>query len=381
MIGLVGRSDDQSAVAAEWDTRLLRLALALGRRNLGRTWPNPSVGAVVVEEDGDAPVIVAQDVTAPGGRPHAEPLALAAAGAAARGATLYVSLEPCSHHGRTPPCVEGIVKAGIRRVVTAMEDPDPRVAGRGHAILREAGIAVSAGLMPDEARRAHCGHVKRVTGGRPWVILKLARTADGYAARRQGPRLLVTGEAANRRVHMMRAHADAILIGTGTALGDDPLLTVRLPGLADRSPVRVVVDATLGLPPALRVFASAGHVPTWIVAKSDAPAAAEKRLTGAGVEVLRLPGAGARVDVGDVLRLLAERGITTVLVEGGPRLAEALAGAGLVDELVLLTSSIALGEEGVPALGPALRLVLAGNMRRTGCDTVGPDTIEWFEAV
>lgn len=378
MAGRAARSHDWTT---SQDERLLRLALALGRRNLGRTWPNPSVGAVVVREDGDGPVIVAEGVTAPGGRPHAEPLALAAAGEAARGATLYVSLEPCSHQGRTPPCVDEIVRAGIRRVVTAMEDPDPRVAGRGHANLREAGIAVTAGLLPDEARRAHRGHVARVTRGRPWVTLKLARTADGYAARRQGPRLLVTAEAANRRVHMLRAHADAILVGSGTALGDDPLLTVRLPGLAHRSPVRIVIDASLSLSPALRLVGTAREVPTWIVAKAGAPAQAEERLAGAGAKVLRLPGAGARVDAGDVLRLLAERGITAVLVEGGPRLAEALGGAGFVDELVLLTSSVALGAEGVPALGPALESAMAGNLRRTGFETVGPDTIEWFEAV
>src|SRR3712207_4419253 len=198
------------------DDRHPRMALAIGARPLGLTWPNPSVGAVVVDESGPEPVIVAQGVTQPGGRPHAERVALESAGARARGATLYVSLEPCSHHGRTPPCIDAIRAFGISRVVTALEDPDPRVRGRGHAMLRDAGLSVTTGLLAGEAIRAHRGHILRITKGRPAVTLKLARTADGYAARRSGARLMISGEISNGRTHLIRAHHDAIMIGIGT---------------------------------------------------------------------------------------------------------------------------------------------------------------------
>lgn len=361
------------------DEAFLRLAIALGRRNLGRTWPNPSVGAVVAREEGGQPVIVAQSVTAAGGRPHAEPQALAKAGGAASGATLYVSLEPCSHHGRTPPCVDAIVAAGVRRVVTALCDPDPRVAGRGHDLLRRAEIEVTAGLLAEEAARAHRGHVMRVTKRRPFVTLKLARTADGHAARLAGPRLLVSGEGANRRIHGMRAHSDAVLVGIATVLADDPLLTVRLPGLAERSPVRVVIDSTLRMPTAARLVATAREAPTWIVCNPDASLAAEERLVEAGVRVLRLAGTGPRADVGSALQLLAREGITTVLSEGGPRIADALATADLVDELVLVTGAAVLATEGVPALGPNLRAAIAGRLRPARQETVGPDLIETYE--
>lgn len=361
------------------DEQFLRLAIALGRRNLGRTWPNPSVGAVVVREDGGEPVIVAQAVTAPGGRPHAEPLALAKAGKAASGATLYVSLEPCSHHGRTPPCVDAIIAAQVARVVTALEDPDPRVAGRGHALLRDAGIEVTAGLLAGEAGRAHRGYLARIANDRPFVTLKLARTADGYAGRLAGPRLLVSGEGANRRVHGMRAHSDAILVGIGTVLADDPLLTVRLPGLLDRSPVRVVVDPTLRTPPGARLVATAREVPTWLVCNADAPATAEARLSEAGARVLRVGGAGPRADIAAVLRLLGAEGLTSVFSEGGPRIAEALAAADLIDEVVLVTSPNALAGEGVPALGPRLAEALADRFRPVRRESVGPDRIAWHE--
>lgn len=360
------------------DSRLMRLAIALGERNLGRTWPNPSVGGVVVDERHGPPLILAQGVTRPGGRPHAEPVALAAAGAAARGSTFYVSLEPCSHHGGTPPCVDAILDAGIARVVTALEDPDPRVAGRGHARLRQAGIEVATGILSGAARRAHRGHISRVTRGRPWVTLKLARTSDGYAARLGGPRLLVTGDDASRRVHLMRAHADAVMVGIGTLVGDDPLLTVRLPGLSERSPVRVVVDGALRTSVEARVVATAREVPTWVLANADAPLEAEQRLAAAGAQVFRTAGEGSRIDVAAALALLADRGITSVLAEGGPALAEALAERGLVDELMLLTSPRALGHEGVLALGMHLRQALADAFRLVRSESAGLDRIETF---
>lgn len=364
------------------DERFMRNALALGQRHLGLTAPNPSVGAVVVRPTAQGPVIVARGITQPGGRPHAETRALDAAGEAARGATLYVSLEPCAHHGKTPPCAEAIVAAGVARVVSALEDPDPRVAGRGEARLRAAGIAVTTGVLAQKARRAHRGHILRVTQGRPAVTVKLARTADGFAARCDGPRLLITGEAANARVQLLRVHADAILVGLGTVLADDPRLTVRLPGLESRSPVRVVFDSALRTPPASRLAASAREVATWIVAGRDAAMAPEGALAASGIEVLRTDlGADGRIDAQAALRLLAARGITRVLCEGGPCLADALARCDLIDELILITAPACLGEAGLPAVGPALAALLADCARLAPVEAVdaGPDRFEFFE--
>src|SRR5215831_3423708 len=224
------------------DARLMALALALGRRGLGRTWPNPAVGAVVAKDG----VIVGRGWTQPGGRPHAETQALGRAGAAARRATLYTTLEPCSHHGKTPPCADAIVAAGVARVVSALADPNPEVAGAGHWRMAQAGITVEVGLGAEEARRAHAGHIRRMQDGRPQVMLKLAVSADdkvGLAGRRP---TAITGGKARNQVHLLRATNDAVLTGIGTALADDPLLTCRLPGMG--SPVRVVLDATLRLP-------------------------------------------------------------------------------------------------------------------------------------
>src|SRR6201987_2258696 len=221
------------------DARFMALGLALGRRGLGNTWPNPAVGAVIVRNESEGPVVVGRAWTQPGGRPHAEIEALRRAGAAARGATMYVTLEPCSHYGKSPPCADAIVAAGIARVVAALEDPNPEVAGAGHARLRAAGIAVEVGLGSQEARRAHAGHIRRIRDGRPHVTLKLAVSADGKAGAAGRRPAAITGEAARARVHRMRAMNDAILIGIGTARADDPQLTCRLPGLEARSPVRV----------------------------------------------------------------------------------------------------------------------------------------------
>ncbi|HLJ69802.1 MAG TPA: bifunctional diaminohydroxyphosphoribosylaminopyrimidine deaminase/5-amino-6-(5-phosphoribosylamino)uracil reductase RibD, partial [Roseiarcus sp.] len=230
---------------AALDERFMAAALALGRRGLGRAAPNPAVGALIVRDG----VVVGRGFTAAGGRPHAERSALDQAGHLAKGATIYVTLEPCAHQGRGPPCAAAIVEAGIACVVSAMEDPDPRTAGQGHALLRRAGIEVAVGVGAAAARRDHLGHILRVSQNRPAVTLKLAQTADGFAAgARYDPRLAITGEAANSRVQILRAMHDAIMIGIGTALGDDPLLTVRFPG-AEARPLRVVLDPRLSLPP------------------------------------------------------------------------------------------------------------------------------------
>jgi diaminohydroxyphosphoribosylaminopyrimidine deaminase / 5-amino-6-(5-phosphoribosylamino)uracil reductase len=361
------------------DQRFMRMAIALGERHVGRTWPNPSVGALVVAGDAE-PRIVAQGITGAGGRPHAERLALDVAGGAARGATLYVSLEPCAHHGKTPPCVDAIIAAGIARVVTALEDPDARVRGRGHAVLRNAGIAVATGVLADEAGRAHRGHIWRVVHGRPFVTLKLARTADGYAARMAGPRLMISDESAIARVHMMRAHADAILVGVGTILADDPQLTVRLPGLEDRSPVRVIFDSRLRTPLAANVVAGAAQVPTWIVTTPDASAEAERALAERGVEILRVAAsADGQLDPHAALAALARRGITRIFTEGGPSLAACFARAGLLDEVMISTSPNALGEPGRPAVGRDLEDHIAAHFRPVRSEMVGADRLDAYE--
>src|SRR5712672_2359513 len=275
----------------------MSLALALGRRGLGNTWPNPAVGAVVVRHDGE-PVIVGRGWTQPGGRPHAETEALRRAGAAARGATLYATLEPCSHHGKTPPCIDAIMAAGIARVVSALEDPNPEIAGEGHARLRAQGVTVDVGSGAEEALRAHAGHFRRVRDGRPHVTLKLAVSADGKAGLPGRRPAAITGEAARARVHLMRAMNDAVLTGIGTVLADDPLLNCRLPGMEARSPVRVVLDSALRLPEGSKLANSATRTLDWVFVDQNAKPEHEAALTQAGVELLRVPGANGRLDLG-----------------------------------------------------------------------------------
>jgi len=359
------------------DQRFMSLALALGRRGLGNTWPNPAVGAVVVRHDGE-PVIVGRGWTQPGGRPHAETEALRRAGAAARGATLYATLEPCSHHGKTPPCTDAIMAAGITRVVSAIEDPNA-LAGRGHALLRASGITVDVGVCAAEARRAHAGHIRSVCDHRPHVSLKLAVSADGKVALAGRKPAAVTGEPARARVHLMRAMNDAILIGIGTALSDDPQLTCRLPGMSSRSPVRVVLDADLRLPMAGALVRSARDTPLWVITGETAPTEVEAVLAARGVEVFRLPATGRRID--SSLRVLAVRGITRLMVEGGPTVAAALVAADLVDEAVLLRSPDPIGPDGIDALEamPLTALTDSPKLRLLGVETVGADTIETFE--
>ncbi|HXT08693.1 MAG TPA: bifunctional diaminohydroxyphosphoribosylaminopyrimidine deaminase/5-amino-6-(5-phosphoribosylamino)uracil reductase RibD [Roseiarcus sp.] len=358
------------------DARFMDAALALGRRNLGLTAPNPSVGAVIVQGQ----CVVGAGATAPGGRPHAETIALAEAGAQAKGATVYVTLEPCSHHGGTPPCADALVAAGVGRVVCALEDPDARVAGRGLARLRAAGIAVELGVGAEAARRDHRGHILRVSAGRPMVTLKLARTADGYAAGDEhDPRLNITGETANRRTQTLRSLHEAIMIGVGTALGDDPLLTVRQNGLEQKA-LRVVLDSRLSLPPESRLCATAETYPTLVMTTPAAPAAREAALRARGVEVERV-GAGARVDLGAALRLLGRRGITRVFSEGGPTIAAALIRDGLADEVLLFTAEKPLGRPGRPALAAEALAALddLGRYVEAPCATYGADHLRRWE--
>ena len=313
------------------DARLMAAAIRLGGRDLGRTWPNPAVGALIVRDDGDGPVVVGRGWTKPGGRPHAEVVALEEAGSLARGATCYVSLEPCSHYGKTPPCVDALIAAGVVRVVSAIEDPDARVAGRGHGNLRKAGIAVETGLCADEAAHANAGHIMRVRQGRPWVTLKLAVSRDGRIAGPGGKTVAITGEEARGVVHRMRARNDAILVGIDTVLADDPQLTCRLPGMADWSPVRVVLDTHNRMPATARMLGD-GIAPVWRVV-SDQRADISSQNPSTDSRTLAAPVAGdGRLDIGAVLTLLAGEGITRVMVEGGARVAASLAAADLIDE-------------------------------------------------
>jgi diaminohydroxyphosphoribosylaminopyrimidine deaminase / 5-amino-6-(5-phosphoribosylamino)uracil reductase len=362
----------------EADRRFMQLALTLGRRGLGRTWPNPAVGAVVVKDG----VIVGRGWTQPGGRPHAEPVALNRADGKARGATLYVTLEPCSHFGKSPPCADAIIAAGIARVVAAIEDPNPEVAGRGHAKLRAAGIAVDVGLFAQEAAHDHAGHFRRVLDKRPHVILKLAVSADDKIGAAGGKPIAITGEAARSRVHLMRAQSDAILVGIGTVLADDPLLTCRLPGMEKRSPVRVVLDNSLRIPSDSRLVRTARETPLWVIAAelADAPAAA--RLGAAGAQVMRvIPKAGSGLDLRAVLHALSDKGITRLMVEGGSRVASSFVAAGLVDEVWLFRGEKAVGVDGVAALDalPLSEITQSPAFRVRASEVLGNDRLTIYE--
>jgi diaminohydroxyphosphoribosylaminopyrimidine deaminase/5-amino-6-(5-phosphoribosylamino)uracil reductase len=362
-------------MTVEADQRFMALALTLGRRGLGNAWPNPAVGAVVVKDG-----VVGRGWTQPGGRPHAEVEALRRAGEAARGATLYATLEPCSHHGKTPPCVDAIIAAGIARVVSALEDPNPEIAGQGHARLTSQGIAVTTGVGAEDARRAHAGHIRRVRDGRPHVTLKLAVSVDGKAGLAGRKPAAITGEAARERVQLMRAMNDAVVTGIGTVLADDPQLTCRLTGMDRRSPVRVVLDSTLRMPARSTLAASATRTLDWVFVDEKAKPEHEADLTAAGVEVLRVPGVNGCLDLTAVLRGLAVRGITRVMVEAGPILSAAFLNADLVDEAALFSSPNPLGV-GIDALEglPLTALTQSSKLRLVGSEQVGVDRLDLFE--
>jgi diaminohydroxyphosphoribosylaminopyrimidine deaminase/5-amino-6-(5-phosphoribosylamino)uracil reductase len=368
----------KSLASQEEDRRLMQLALTLGRRGLGRTWPNPAVGAVVVKDG----VIVGRGWTQPGGRPHAEPEALRRAGEAARGATLYVTLEPCSHFGRSPPCADAVIAAGIARVVAAIEDPNPLVAGQGHARLRAAGIKVDVGLCAAEAARDHAGHFRRVRDKRPHVILKLAVSSDDKIAASGHKPVAITGKAAKTRVHLLRAQCDAILVGIGTVLADDPLLTCRLPGMAARSPVRVVLDRGLRIPGDSRLVHSARETPLWLIASELAEAAAATKLGAAGAQVIRIaPKDAPGLDLNAVLHALSERGMTRLLVEGGSRVASSFVAAGLADEIWLLRGPDPIGADGIAALDalPLTSIAQSPAFRIRASETLGKDNLTIYE--
>jgi diaminohydroxyphosphoribosylaminopyrimidine deaminase/5-amino-6-(5-phosphoribosylamino)uracil reductase len=327
------------------DLSHMHAALALARRGLGNCWPNPAVGCVVVANDR----VVGRAVTAPGGRPHAEPLALAMAGEAARGATVYVTLEPCCHHGRTPPCADALIAAGVARVVVATRDCDPRVNGAGLARLRDAGIVVEEGLLGAEAELVNAGFFSRVRRGRPLVTLKLASTLDGRIATRTGESKWITGEPARRMAHALRGRHDAVMVGVGTVLADDPDLTCRIPGFTPLPPVRVVADSHLRTRLTARLVATARATPTWILLRDGGDPDRRAALAEAGVTLIEVPPGEPGVDLLAGLRAMAQRGITRVLVEGGAQLAAAMLRADLVDRIAWFHAPGVIGGDGLPA--------------------------------
>jgi diaminohydroxyphosphoribosylaminopyrimidine deaminase/5-amino-6-(5-phosphoribosylamino)uracil reductase len=367
------------------DVARMRAALALARRSLGTTWPNPAVGCVIAR-DGR---VLGRGVTQPSGRPHAEQVALADARArfgaeALRGAVAWVSLEPCAHHGRTPPCADALAAAGIARVVSTIEDPDPRVQGRGFAALRAAGVAVETGVMAAEARALNAGFLARLTRGRPWLTLKLAASLDGRIATATGESRWITGPAARARVHLMRAESDAVMVGAGTARADDPMLDVRLPGFADRRPVRVVADGSLSLPLTAHLAATARETPVWLLHRSGTDPARRHALADLGIELVQTPAEpGGEIDMRAALTTLGDRGLTRVLCEGGGRLAAHLLREDLVDEIVWFSAGCAIGGDGVESLA-GLHLAQLGDAPRfdlASVETMGGDVLtRWLRA-
>ncbi len=330
------------------DRTFMRAALALARRGLGRVAPNPAVGCIIVKNGR----IVGRGWTQPGGRPHAESVALEEAGGDAAGADVFVTLEPCSHHGKTPPCAEALIRAQVARCVVALEDPDPRVKGGGAQRLRAAGIKVETGLMKEEAARLNEGYLLHRREGRPLVSLKLATTLDGRIATDSGDSRWITGPLARAAGHRLRATHDAIMVGGGTALRDNPRLDCRLAGLEERSPLRVVMDGSLSLPLTHDLVASAATRPTVLMTRKhqDKSRLQAYRDSKVEVEILEHEESGM-MKIGKALERLAERGVTRLLVEGGGQLAASLMRANLVDRLYWFRAAKVIGAEGRPGLG------------------------------
>jgi diaminohydroxyphosphoribosylaminopyrimidine deaminase / 5-amino-6-(5-phosphoribosylamino)uracil reductase len=328
---------------------MMRAALALARRSLGRTWPNPAVGCVIVKDG----LVVGRGRTRDGGRPHAEVDALSQAGEAARGATVYVTLEPCSHHGKSPPCADALVQAGVAKVVSALQDPNPQVNGAGHERLRRAGITVEVGEGAAEAADINAGFLMREIEARPLFHLKTAASLDGRIATASGDSKWITGPAARADGQRLRALHDAILVGANTVAADDPELTCRLPGLEAYSPIRIVLDSKARMAPESKLALTANEIPVWLFCTQQAPAAARAGLQAKGVVVIEVAStAQGRVDVAAVAQALGQRKLTRVLVEGGGEVAAAFLGAGLVDRVTSYQAGLLLGADSRSAVGP-----------------------------
>lgn len=340
------------------DLRFMALALSLARRGLGQVAPNPAVGCVIVDREG---LVAGRGWTQRGGRPHAETQALAQAGLRARGATAYVSLEPCAHHGVTGPCAQALVEAGIARVVSATTDPDPRVAGKGHEMLRAAGITLATGVMEAQARQLNEGFILRVTQNRPLVMLKLAMSIDGRIATASGQSQWITGEAARAHGHMLRAQADAILVGSGTAQADDPLLTCRIPGLEGRTPLRVVAAGKRPFSLPKRLARSSDHGEVLVLGPS-------------------LSGSSERPEPAAMLSALSGKGVTRLLIEGGSTISGAFLRAGLVDVIYAYRGAALIGADGLAATSPLGATAMAAvlRFRLESVTALGDDVVEVF---
>jgi diaminohydroxyphosphoribosylaminopyrimidine deaminase/5-amino-6-(5-phosphoribosylamino)uracil reductase len=354
----------------------MRHAITLAGRGLGRVVPNPAVGCVIASADGR---VVGRGWTGAGGRPHAETLALAEAGEAARGGTAYVTLEPCAHHGKTPPCAGALIQAGIARVVAAVEDPDPRVKGQGFAQLREAGIAVTTGVLEEEAAVLNAGFFLRVQKGRPLLTLKIAQSRNGKTVPPSGADRWITGKDARRFGHLLRAQHDAILVGIETALADDPMLDCRLPGLEDRSPLRIVLDSGLRLSSRLKLAQTASRISTLVF---TAAAEGGDELAQLGVEIVRVrQNLNNRVDLSEVLSAMGERGITRLLVEGGATTTIAFFSAGYADRLEVFTAPQSLGAGASGDVSVLTEAAKSGRFRQTGSRKLYPDLLESYAAI
>jgi len=369
--------NDRTTTDPTVDAQYMRQALSLARRGLGETWPNPAVGCIIVREGR----IVGRGWTQPGGRPHAETEALARAGANARDATAYVTLEPCSHHGRTPPCADALVAAGIARCVVAIRDPDPRVSGRGLDRLRDAGLEVTEGVLATEAGYLTAGFLSRIEAGRPLVLAKLATTLDGRIATQKGESRWITGAQALQRAHGLRAVHDAIMVGSATAAIDDPELTCRRAGFAGRPRVRIVVDGRLRLPLTSKLVRGARQIPTWLITRQDVDRHRLDAYVQAGVEPVPVgPGPDGAIDLDEAFTALGAKGLTSVMVEGGGGLVGALLRAGLVDRLAWFRAATLIGGDGIPAISAfgVARLEQAIRWRRSGSEALGDDVLETF---
>lgn len=362
------------------DRHFMRVALSLSKRGLGNVWPNPSVGCVLISPQG---TIVGRGFTKPGGRPHAERVALDEAGDKARNATAYVTLEPCSHFGVSPPCAEGLIEACVKRVVSALEDPDDRVSGRGHDMLRNAGIIVDVGLYSDEASRINSGFLSRILFGRPMVTLKLASTMDGRSATQSGESKWITGSVAREHGHLLRANHDAILVGASTVLADNPTLTCRIAGRFEQSPVRIILDRKGEVPLSANMVTSANNVPTWVVTTDALLREVSEKFAETGVKVVSARCENDHFDLNDVMKCLGKQGVTRVLVESGGILAASLVRDNLVDHIVHFSAPSIIGADGKAMIADLGfdRLSVISRFRRVSVREVGEDIVTTYEKI
>jgi diaminohydroxyphosphoribosylaminopyrimidine deaminase/5-amino-6-(5-phosphoribosylamino)uracil reductase len=370
-------SDIRMAETAAADLIHMRAALALARRGLGTTWPNPSVGCVLVRDN----FVVGRGYTGSGGRPHAEPTALSMAGAAARGATVYVTLEPCCHWGQTPPCTDALIQAEVARVVIAALDPDRRVNGEGVARLRAAGVDVEHGLLEAEASEDLRGFLLRTVQDRPLVTLKLASTLDGKIATGAGESRWITGPEARRMAHVLRGRHDAVLAGVGTVMADNPELTCRIAGFRPTQVVRVIVDSHLRTPVTSNLTLTAKEAPLWFLVRDGTDRARRDIFTELGAIVLQAASGDAGIDLADGMKVLAKAGLTRVLVEGGGQVAASFIRAGLVDRIAWFHAPSVMGHDGWPAVqGFGIeKLAMMPSFTRHRVTVLGDDLLTEFK--